>query len=81
MKKKSFSQGISVYNIEKKTLGQQKECQRPAAMQLVAPQAICSLHEQLNQNHEKNTKNNSEIGVIDDVLVARLRCLKIRENE
>ena len=79
--KKSFSQGISVYNIEKKTLGQQKECQRPAAMQLVAPQAIRSLHEQLNQNHEKNTKNNSEIGVIDDVLVARLRCLKIRENE
>ena len=69
--KKSFSQGISVYNIEKKTLGQQKECQRPAAMQLVAPQAIRSLHEQLNQNHEKNTKNNSEIGVIDDVLVAR----------
>ena len=79
--KKSFSQGISVYNIEKKTLGQQKECQRPAAMQLVAPQAIRSLHEQLNQNHEKNTKNNSEIGVIDDVLVARLRCLKIRGNE
>ena len=72
--KKSFSQGISVYNIEKKTLGQQKECQRPAAMQLVAPQAIRSLHEQLNQNHEKNTKNNSEIGVIDDVLVARLPC-------
>ena len=78
--KKSFSQGISVYNIEK-TLGQQKECQRPAAMQLVAPQAIRSLHEQLNQNHEKNTKNNSEIGVIDDVLVARLPCQKIRENE
>ena len=78
--KKLFSQGISVYNIEK-TLGQQKECQRPAAMQLVAPQAIRSLHEQLNQNHEKNTKNNSEIGVIDDVLVARLPCQKIRENE
>ena len=52
MKKKLFSQGISVYNIEK-TLGQQKECQRPAAMQLVAPQAIRSLREQLNQNHEK----------------------------
>ena len=60
-----------LFTIQKKTLGQQKECQRPAAMQLVAPQAIRSLHEQLNQNHEKNTKNNSEIGVIDDVLVAR----------
>ena len=56
MKKKLFSQGISVYNIEKKTLGQQKECQRPAAMQLVAPQAIRSLCEQLNQNHEKKLR-------------------------
>ena len=40
-------------------------------MQLVAPQAIRSLREQSYQNHEKNTKNNSEIGVIDDVLVNR----------
>ena len=79
--KKIVFTGHFCLQYRKKTLGQQKECQRPAAMQLVAPEAIRSLREQSNQNHEKNTKNNSEIGVIDDVLVARLRCLKIRENE
>ena len=68
--KKSFSQGISVYNMKKKTLGQQKECQRPAAMQLVTPQAKF-LVRTIESKSWKNyfTKNNSEIVVIDDVLI------------
>ena len=39
MKKKFVFTGHFCLQYRKKTLGQQKECQRPAAMQLVAPQA------------------------------------------
>ena len=66
--KKSFPQGISVYNM-KKTLGQQKECQRPAAMQLVAPQAKFLVRTIESKSWKKITKNNSEIVVIDDVQI------------